>query len=57
MNASVRKPGAEPTADMKRKESEPMSKILDTTVLVDIIRTSNVRHFSMIEGLRLEKPY
>ena len=97
---------------MKRKESEPMSKILDTTVLVDIIRRKEValdyvdgvgktegtprlsivtsmelvigchdknevrkveklladyevlditplivRHFLMIEGLRLEKPY
>jgi hypothetical protein len=37
-----------------------MSKLLDTTVLVDVIREKEEAVdyvFSMIEGLRLEKPY
>ena len=38
----MRKRRAGPTADIKRKESEPMSKILNTTVLVDIIRRKEV---------------
>lgn len=41
----------EPTADMKRKESKPMSKILDTTVLVDIIRRKEVA-LDYVDGVR-----
>ena len=39
-------------------ESLLTGKLLDSTILVDLMRASdNVRHFAMIPNLALQRPY